>query len=141
MANKLSLTDMLKEQSTEELKQRIEVALNTQPLLEMAKLNLKDGGKSEFPSNAYRIWVQGDGSANKPAHLHIRSTSEDFEIKVYIKNCSLWEVITYGKRKHSDNFSDILKKLASWFKKKTLMPGRTGTNYDAALNEYEACNS
>lgn len=114
--------------------------LNIEPIFEMAKLNLKDGSKSEFPSNAYRIWVQGDGSANKPPHLHIRSSSEGYEIKVYIETCTLWEVINQGKHNNKD-FSDVLKMLAVWFKKKTLMPGRNGTNFEAALNEYEACNS
>ncbi len=128
------------EESSNTLSEMVEQAIN-QPLLEMAKLNLKDDGKSEFPSNAYRIWVQGDGSAHKPPHLHISSTSEDFEIKVYITTGKLWQVIRCGKRKRTDKFTDVLSKLQDWFKKPTLMPGRTGTNYDAALNEYEACNS
>lgn len=123
------------------LSRMIDKDLNkTDTLFEMAKLNLKDDGMSEFPSNAYRVWVQRDVSANKPPHLHIRSTSEDYEIKVYIKTASLWQVINYGNRKHNDRISDVLKKLIEWFKKPTLLPGRTDTNYEAALNEYEACN-
>lgn len=45
-------------------------------VFEMAKLNLKEDSTSLFPSNKYRIWVQGDNSPNKPAHLDISCREE-----------------------------------------------------------------
>jgi len=82
---------------------------------EMAKLNIKDGGMSCFPPNAYRVIVQGDNSYKKPPHIHISSVQEGFNIRVYIENGELMSVESYGKRKRSDNFSDILKKVKLWF--------------------------
>jgi hypothetical protein len=82
-------------------------------ILEMAKLNLKEDSTSLFPSNKYRIWVQGDNSYNKPAHLHISCKEEGWELKVYIETCEIWSVISKGKRrsKNPEEFQDIINKL------------------------------
>ena len=110
-------------------------------IAEMAKINLKDGGDSEFPSNAYRVWVQGDNSPHKPPHMHIKSIQEGWIIRVLLETGKLWSVEAYGNRGENDMFVDVIKKVNTWFKKPTLMPGRIGTNQEAALNEWEACNS
>ena len=54
---------------------------------------------------------------------------------------TLREVTHYGKREHDNHFTDVLAQLAEWFKRPTKMPGRMGTNHEAALYEYEACNA
>ena len=116
-------------------------SIESEPLLEMAKLNLKDGGESEFPENAYRVWVQGENSPNKPAHMHIHNIQEEWTIRVLIENGELWNVVSFGKRDRKDKFVDIIKLVKKWFQKPTKMPGRIGTNQDAARYEWEACNS
>jgi len=110
-------------------------------LVEMAKLNLKDGGKSEFPSNSFRVWVQGENSPNKPPHIHISNTQEGYEIKLLISDASLFGVNNYGNRNRSDTFNDVIKKAIKWYAEPTLMPGRVGTNQETALYEWEACNA
>jgi hypothetical protein len=112
-------------------------------ILEMAKLNLKEDSTSLFPSNKYRIWVQGDNSYNKPAHLHISCKEEGWELKVYIETCEIWSVISKGKRrsKNPEEFQDIINKLKKWFTLQTTMPGRIGTNKETAYYEWIACNA
>lgn len=143
--SKGQLNNIIKESVDLALNENAAIDLNhdegPQPLAEMAKLNLKDNGSSEFPSNAYRVWVQGDNSPHKPAHMHIRSNQDGWEIKVYIENGELWQVENYGRRNRRDTFSDIIKLVKSWFGKPTCMPGRVGTNQEAAMNEWEACNA
>lgn len=114
---------------------------DTSTLLEMAKLNIHESYGSEFPYNAYRIWVQGENSPHKPPHMHIANTQEGWEIKVYINTGELWSVSRYGNRKERDKFTDIINKVKSWFKKPTSMPRRSGTNQEAAMDELEACNT
>ena len=110
-------------------------------LLEMAKLNIHESNGSEFPYNAYRIWVQGENSPHKPPHMHIESKQEGWEIKVYIESGELWSVSRYGGRKERDKFTDVISKVKNWFKKPTSMPRRSGTNQEAAMDEWEACNT
>ena len=111
-----------------------------EPLLEMARLNKKDGSKSPFPSNKYRLWVQGDNSAHKPPHMHISYSQDGWEIKVYIETGELWQVVSFGNRGRTDRFEDIIKLVKEWFPLTTTMPGRIGTNQEAAINEWDACN-
>lgn len=106
--------------------------------IEKAILNLKDTSLSEFPNYEFNIWVQRDESVEY--NLHIYSSAEDFELVVEIKTGVVREVIRYGTRMHEDKFTDVKTKLKDWLNRPTLMPGRTGTNYDAAVNEYDACN-
>ena len=110
-------------------------------VLEMAKLNLKEDSTSLFPSNKYRIWVQGDNSYNKPAYLHISCKEEGWELRVYIETCEIWSVISKGKRKNPEEFQDIINKLKKWFTLQTTMPGRIGTNKETAYYEWIACNA
>ena len=110
------------------------------PLMEMAKLNKKDNETSPFPSNAYSIIVQGDGSANKPPHIHIISKQEGFNIRVLINNGTLMSVVSYGNRNRGDSFSDILKKVSVWFNMPSSMPKFNGTNQEIALILWDANN-
>ena len=109
-------------------------------LNEMARLNKKDGPQSPFPSNKYKLWVQGDNSPYKPAHMYIKFPQDGWEIKVFIENGELWSVVSYGNRERTDSFEDIIKMVKHWFSLPTTMPGRIGTNQDAAINEWDACN-
>jgi hypothetical protein len=111
-------------------------------ILEMAKLNLKEDSISLFPSNKYRIWVQGDNSPDIPAHLHISCSEESLELKVYIETCEIWAVVSKRKRisKKPEELQDIIKKLKEWFTLQTTMTGRIGTNKETAYNEWVACN-
>lgn len=133
------------------VKESVEQALNDADIMptqnggrnilnEMARLNKKDGSNSPFPSNKYKIWVQGDNSPHKPAHMHISYPQEEWQIKVYIESGQLWQIVNPGKRGANDSFSDVIRQVQKWFKLPTTMPGRVGTNQDAALNEWEACN-
>ena len=108
---------------------------------EMAKLNLKDGATSLFPANKYRIVVMRDKSPNNPPNMYVNYPSEGWEIKVFIESGDLWQVVSYGNRKCGDKFSDIIKMIKDWFQLETLMPRRTGTNQQAALDEWEANNT
>jgi hypothetical protein len=110
------------------------------PLMEMAKLNKKDNEMSPFPSNAYSIIVQGDGSANKPPHIHIISKQEGFNIRVLINDGTLMSVVSYGDRNRGDSFSDILKKVLIWFNMASSMPKFNGTNQEIALILWDANN-
>ena len=107
---------------------------------EMARLNKRDGSQSPFPSNKYKIWVQGDNSPHKPAHMHISYPQDGWEIKVFIQNGELWEAVRLGNRGKTDAFVDIVKMVKEWFRLPTTMPGRVGTNQEAAFNEWDACN-
>lgn len=109
-------------------------------LNEMARLNKKDDSLSPFPYNKYQLWVQGDNSPHKPPHMHINYPQEGWEIKVFIESGDLLQVVSYGKRGKMDSFSDIIKMVKEWFKLETKMPGRIGTNQEAALHEWDACN-
>ncbi len=109
-------------------------------LNEMARLNKKDDSQSPFPGNNYKIWVQGDNSSHKPPHMHIYYPKDGWEIKVFIGNGQLWQVVSYGNRGKRDMFSDIIRKVQQWFLLDTRMPGRFGTNQEAALHEWDACN-
>ena len=109
--------------------------------LEMAKLNIKDGSQSEFPSNAYCIWVQGEDAPFLPPHIHLKDKQEGYEIKLLISDASLFGVDNYGIRDEANLFGDVVTKAKKWFAQETLMPGRVGTNQEAALYEWEACNA
>lgn len=87
------MTDKIKKIIREEVYRVIEEKLTSQrePLNEMAKLNMKDGGKSLFPSNVYDIIVQGDNSPNKPPHIHVMSKQEGYNIKILIDTGELWK--------------------------------------------------
>ena len=110
------------------------------PLNEMARLNKKDGSDSPFPSNKYKIWVQGESSPHKVGHIHIMYPQEGWQIKVFIEDGQLWQVVNPGKRGMSDTFSDVIRNVQTWFQLPTKMPGRFGTNQEAARDEWDACN-
>jgi hypothetical protein len=109
-------------------------------IYEMARLNKKDGSQSPFPSNKYKLWVQGDNSPHKPPHMHVYFPQDGWQIKVYIEDGELCDVVSYGNRGRSDKFIDVIKMVKEWFLLPTTMPGRIGTNQQAAANELDACN-
>lgn len=112
-----------------------------EPLMEMAKINLKDDGTSLFPSNAYNIIVQGDNSPHKPPHIHVISKQEGFNIKILINSGELWQVENYGKRKRNDNFSDIVSKIKEWLSLPSNVPMAKGdTNQAFAMGLWELNN-
>lgn len=63
-------------------------------ITEMARLNKKDGSQSPFPSNKYKVWVQGDNSPHKPPHMHVFFPQDGWQIKVFIENGELWDVVS-----------------------------------------------
>lgn len=112
-----------------------------EPLLEMAKLNMKDSGASLFPSNAYNIIVQGDNSPNKPPHIHVVSKQEGYNIKVYIESGELWQVVSYGRRERKDNFIDVIRKIKQWLSLPSNIPMAKGdTNQVFAMGLWELNN-
>lgn len=112
-----------------------------QPLLEMAKLNMKDGGNSLFPSNAYSVIVQGDNSPHKPPHIHVISKQEGYNIKILIRTGDLWQVVNYGKRNRGDMFADVVKNIKQWFKEISNVPMAKGdTNQVFAMGLWELNN-
>ena len=109
-----------------------------EPIMEMAKINLKDGGTSLFPSNAYNIIVQGDNSPHKLPHIHVISKQEGFDIKILIKSGELWQVENYGGRKR---FSDIVYKIKEWLSLPSNIPMAKGdTNQVFAMGLWELNN-
>lgn len=133
--NSIEFVNSIKHSSQKMCVEKVNTNIN-----EMPKLNFKDSMQSEFPPNAYRIWVQGDNSSHKPAYIHINSFLEGWTIRILIESGELCSVVNYGKRVRNDQFADIVKLVKLWFSKPTCMPGRVGTNQEAALNEWEACN-
>ena len=112
-----------------------------EPLNEMAKLNMKDSGKSLFPSNAYDIIVQGDNSPHKPPHIHVMSKQEGYNIKILIENGELWKVVSYGRRGKTDNFTDVVKDIKEWLSQPSNVPMAKGdTNQIFAMNLWELNN-
>ena len=125
---------------TESINDFINEDIGCNILNEMARLNKKDGFQSPFPSNKYRIWVQGDNSPHKPPHMHIYFPQGGWEIKVFIETGELWKVVNPGNRGKNDAFVDVIRLVKEWFTLPTTMPGRVGTNQEAAINEWDACN-
>ena len=110
-------------------------------LLEMAKLNMKDDGKSLFPSNAYNIIVQGDNSPNKPPHIHIISKQEGYNIKVLIESGELWQIVSPGRRVRTDSFSDVIANAKKWLEQPSNVPMAKGdTNRVFAMGLWELNN-
>ena len=107
----------------------------------MAKLNMKDDGKSLFPSNAYNIIVQGDNSPNKPPHIHIISKQEGYNIKVLIETGELWQIISSSRRGRTDSFSDVIANAKKWLQQPSNVPMAKGdTNQVFAMGLWELNN-
>lgn len=137
------MTDKIKKIIREEVYRVIEEKLTSQrePLNEMAKLNMKDGGKSLFPSNVYDIIVQGDNSPNKPPHIHVMSKQEGYNIKILIDTGELWQVENCGRRGKKESFSDVVKAIKKWLLLPSEVPMAKGdTNQTLALNLWELNN-
>ena len=118
-----------------------EIITYREPILEMAKLNMKDDGKSLFPSNAYNIIVQGDNSPNKPPHIHIISKQEGYNIKVLIETGELWQIVSPGRRGRNDSFSDVIANAKKWLQQPSYVPMAKGdTNQVFAMGLWELNN-
>ena len=112
-----------------------------EPLLEMAKLNMKDSGTSLFPSNAYNIIVQGDNSPHKPPHIHVISKQEGYNIRVLIASGELWKVENYGRRGKRDTFQDVIANIEKWLSLPSNIPMAKGdTNQVFAMGLWELNN-
>lgn len=112
-----------------------------EPLLEMAKLNMKDSGTSLFPSNAYNIIVQGDNSPHKPPHIHVISKQEGYNIRVLIASGELWKVENYGRRGKRDTFQDVIANIKKWLSLPSNIPMAKGdTNQVFAMGLWELNN-
>ena len=107
---------------------------------ETARLNKRDGVQSLFPFDKYKVWVQRDDLPCSLANMHVYHLQDGWEIKVFIQNGDLWQVVNYGNRNKDDGFVDIVMMVKDWFRLSTLMPERVGTNQEAAQYEWDACN-
>lgn len=85
-------------------------------LLEMAQMNLYDRDANGLCSPKYKVHILNK-EGNKEPHFHILSSSEGFDIRVTIENCTLLSVKKYGKRR-TDTFSDVIKLAKYWLKQK-----------------------
>lgn len=133
--------EVIKQIIQETISEYISDNCQRKPLLEMAKLNMKDGGNSLFPSNAYSIIVQGDNSPHKPPHIHVISKQEGYNIKILIESGDLWQVVSYGKRNRSDAFADVVKNIKYWLKEISNVPMAKGdTNQVFAMGLWELNN-
>lgn len=113
-----------------------------EPLNEIAKLNMKDSDNSLFPSNDYDVIVRGDNSPHKPPHIYVMSKQEGYNIKILIENGELWQVISYGRRGKTDNFTDVVKDIKEWLSQPSNVPMAKGdTNQIFAMNLWELNNS
>lgn len=126
-----------------EVDEVVEEFLNNhrEPLLEMARINMKDDGKSLFPYQSYEITVRGEGSSTKPPHIHIKSKQEGYEIKVYIETGELWQVVNPGRRGKTDKFTDVINKVKQWLNTPSKVPiAKGGTNKEFAMGIWELDN-
>lgn len=87
-------------------------------LNEIASINLKDGLKSPFDYGKFKVAVLNN-EENKEPHFHVISKSEGFNIRIKISDGELLSVKTYGQRKKTDKFTDIVKLAKEWIKQKT----------------------
>lgn len=111
------------------------------PLLEMAKLNLKDDENSLFPSKAYNIMVQGDDSPYMLPHIHVISKQEGYHIKILIGNGELWQIVNYGKRNRNDGFVDVVENMKLWLDEMSNIPmAKDDTNRVFAMGLWELNN-
>lgn len=93
-------------------------------VVEMAQINTKDDSNSYFPYNKYKICIYGDDHI--PAHFHIISKQEGFDIRINCVSGELVSVKKYGKRKKDSHFMDIIKDVKKWLDEPTpnkLYPG------------------
>ena len=117
------------------------IEMHREPLMEMAKLNMKDGGTSLFPSNAYNIIVQGDNLPHKPPHIHVISKQEGYNIRVLIESGELWKVENYGRRGKRDTFQDVIANIKKWLSLPSNIPMAKGdTNQVFAMGLWELNN-
>ncbi|MBO7588725.1 MAG: hypothetical protein J6T18_04795 [Bacteroidaceae bacterium] len=109
-------------------------------IFEKARLNKYDGQESMFPSDKYKIWVETEDSLVFPPNILIASLQEGWHIKVEVTYVRLMRVIDFGIRERTDKFDDVVTKVKEWLTQPTTMPGRIGSNKDAATCEWDAIN-
>lgn len=91
---------------------------------EMTQVNTYDNSNSYFPWNKYKLCIYGDDHI--PAHFHIISKQEKFDIRVNCITGELESVKKYGKRKTGSHFSDIIKDVKKWLDEPTADPNLPG---------------
>ena len=47
--------------------------------------------------------------------MHVYFPQDGWQIKVYIEDGELWDVVSYGNRGGSDKFIDVIKMVKEWF--------------------------
>lgn len=109
------------------------------PIMEMSQINTEDKSDSPFPWNKYKLYVYADD--HNPAHFHIQSRQEGFDIRIDIENASLISVKKYGKRKRTDNFNDIVKLAKEWLSNKSSDTGfKDKTNKEMTIYNWNVNN-
>lgn len=107
----LSLREFIQRNISSKLQEKLE-NIGISLVLEMAQVNKKDGSTSYFPSNKYKLYIYIDD--HLPAHFHIISNQEGFDIRVDCITGDLISVKKYGKRKKDSHFTDIIRDVKKW---------------------------
>lgn len=99
--------------------------LNREPLIEMARLNLKEYGNVPFPSNKFNIKIWSND--HNPPHFHV--IAEGWNIAFSIDDGRELNIKTFGSDSKMYNY--IVKNIPIWLK----MPCATIPNI---TNQYNA---
>ena len=82
------------------------------PVVEMAQINTEDSSQSKFPWSKYKLCIYGNDHG--PAHFHIISKQDRWDIRVHAITGELVSVKRYGNRGKKDQFTDIIKLAKAW---------------------------
>jgi len=98
-------------------------------LNEMAQINVNEMGtdkKSSFNSNAYYVYVMGEGGYKKFPHFHIKSKGEGWDIRMNMDGSFRSIKIKSDKRQKPEDFVDIERIAKVWVTQpNALEPDRT----------------
>lgn len=84
---------------------------------EIAQVNTYDNSLSYFPWNKYKLCIYSED--HLPAHFHIISRQENFDIRIDCFTGDLVSLHKYGNRKRGSNFTDIVKDVKKWLDEPT----------------------
>lgn len=98
-------------------------------LNEMAQINVGEMGtdkKSNFNSNAYYVYVKGEGGYKKFQHFHIKSKSEGWDIRMNMDGTFHSIKTKSANRQKPEDFVDIERIAKVWVTQpNALEPDRT----------------
>lgn len=104
--------------------------LNREPLVEMARINLKDQGNTPFPANKFEIKLWSND--HNPPHFHI--LYDGWNISFTIEDGKELEVISIGT--HSSDYKYIVKNVPIWLDMKcSILP--LITNRQNAITQWQ----